>query len=77
MIFIWLGALVTIGGLLYLVKQAIWRGPLSGPARRRPIGDATIEPRLPRTGLFQLRGYWPGLVMIGLGAVLMIAGTAF
>ena len=42
-IFIWLGALLTIVGVLYLVKQVIWQGPLSGPIRRRP--PATLEPR--------------------------------
>ena len=68
-ILILLGAMLTVGGLLHLVKQAISRAPMSGPARRQSSGEPTIEPRLPRTGLFQLSGYWPGFVMIALGIV--------
>ncbi|RKE74367.1 hypothetical protein DFP91_2273 [Pseudorhodoplanes sinuspersici] len=72
MIFIiWLGALLTIAGVLYLVKQIIWQGPLSGPARRRP--RATLEPR---TGLFGLATHWPGLALIALGGILLLAGAA-
>ncbi len=50
MAFIWLGALLIIGGLLYLVKQAIWRGPPSGHVRRRRLGDPTIELQSPPKG---------------------------
>ena len=69
---IWLGALLTIGGLLYLVRETIWRGPLSGPIQRRTA--ATLEPR---TGGFAFAKYWPGLALMALGAILMLAGLTF
>lgn len=72
MLLIWLGALLTIVGLLYVVRETIWRGSLSGPIRRRPA--ATLEPR---TGGFAFAKYWPGLALMALGAILMVAGANF
>ena len=72
MFFILLGGLLTIGGLLSLVRETIWRGPLSGPIRRRTT--ATLEPR---AGGFALAKYWPGLALMALGAILMLAGANF
>ena len=69
--FVWLGALLTIVGLLYLVKQVIWQGPLSGPIRRRP--PATLEPRV---GVFGFARYWPGLALMALGGLILLAGAA-
>jgi hypothetical protein len=31
MFLIGLGALLVLGGVLYMARAAIWRGPLSGP----------------------------------------------
>ncbi len=64
MSFVSLGALLTIVGLLYLVKQVIWQGPLSGPVRRR--SPATLEPRV---GVFGFARYWPGLALMALGGL--------
>lgn len=72
MVFIWLGALLTIGGLLYLVRETIWQGPLSGPVRRRTA--ATLEPR---ASGFAYAKYWPGLALMALGGILMLAGVNF
>ena len=69
--FVWLGALLTIVGLLYLVKQVISQGPLSGPVRRRQ--PATLEPRV---GVFGFARYWPGLALMALGGLLLLAGAA-
>ena len=69
--FVWLGALLTIVGMLYLVKQVIWQGPLSGPVRSRPT--ATLEPRV---GVFGFARYWPGLALMALGGLLLLAGAA-
>ncbi|MCC2690517.1 MAG: hypothetical protein K0S21_3320, partial [Rhizobiaceae bacterium] len=33
MVVIWVGALLFIGGIVYLASQAIWRGRLSGQGR--------------------------------------------
>jgi hypothetical protein len=38
-----LGALLVLGGILYMARSAIWRGPLSGPESSRPVRD-TLEP---------------------------------
>src|ERR1700733_6079932 len=38
-----LGALLVLGGILYMARAAIWRGPLSGPDSSRPVRD-TLEP---------------------------------
>ena len=56
--------------LLYLVKQVIWQGPLSGPVRRRP--PTTLEPR----GVFGFARYWPGLALMALGGIILLAGAA-
>jgi hypothetical protein len=47
MFLIGLGALLVLGGILYMARAAIWRGPLSGPESSRPVPD-TLEP--PRRG---------------------------
>jgi hypothetical protein len=77
MLFIWLGALLVIGGALYLVKQAIWQGPLSVLGRRRAQAPRdTLEP-LPRgDSVFGLARNWPGLALMALGAILLLAGAA-
>jgi len=38
-----LGALLVLGGFLYMARAAIWRGSLSGPDSSRPVRD-TLEP---------------------------------
>jgi hypothetical protein len=43
-----LGALLVLGGVLYMARSAIWRGSLSGPGSSRPV-RGTLEP--PRRGL--------------------------
>jgi len=50
MMVIGLGALLVFGGVLYMVRAVIWRGPLSGSGSSRsgPVPD-TLEP--PRRGL--------------------------
>jgi hypothetical protein len=37
MFLIGLGALLVLGGILYMARAAIWRGPLSGPDSSRPL----------------------------------------
>jgi hypothetical protein len=73
MTLIWLGALLIIGGVLYLAAQPILMGRLSRP---RPVSPArpgnTLEPERPARG-FGLAANWPGLLMVALGAILMLA----
>ena len=77
MVVIWLGAAFVCGGMLFLAFQAIWRGQLSESRRSRSAG-ATLEPAARGAGgVFGLKANWPGLVLIGLGAILLLAGAAF
>lgn len=76
MALIWLGALLILGGVVLMAFQAIWRGPLSSPGRRQaPVTGATLEP--PQRGIvvFSLSRNWPGLALIALGVVLLLAAA--
>ena len=82
MLVIWLGALLILGGLVFVMAQPIWRGRLSEARRRRTssavprdtLEPHTLEPRRPGAG-FSLRANWPGLVLIVLGGVLLLASA--
>jgi hypothetical protein len=75
MLVIWLGAALFVGGLLFMAAQPVWRGRLSGRRSRSVVAaDGTLEPRQPGVG-FGLRTNWPGLALIALGAILMLAGA--
>ncbi|MEK0082858.1 hypothetical protein [Benzoatithermus flavus] len=71
MLAIVLGALLVVGGVLYMAAQPIWRGRLS--ERRTPAG-ATLEPEKPAAG-FGLAANWPGLALVALGALLLLVGA--
>lgn len=72
---IWIGALLVVGGLVFLAAPPIWRGRLSGRRARPAAARDTLEPRQPGAG-FELATNWPGLVLIGLGAVLLLMRAA-
>jgi len=67
-----LGALLVLGGLLYMARTAIWRGPLSGPDSSGPVRD-TLEP--PRRSVRFLGPNWPGILLMAIGAVLLVSGA--
>ena len=75
-VLVWIGALLVTGGVVYTATQAIWRGRLSD-ARPTSSGLArdTLEPRNPAGG-FDLKANWPGLALIGVGALLLLVGAA-
>lgn len=77
MALIWIGALLIIGGMIYTAIQPIMKGRLS---RVRPVSPArpgnTLEPERPAGG-FGLESSWPGLAMIGVGALVMLAWAIF
>ena len=77
MLVIWLGALLVLGGLVFMMAQPIWRGRLSDATKRTSSGVPrdTLEPRMPGAG-FTLKANWPGLVFIVLGGILLLAGAA-
>jgi hypothetical protein len=81
MLVIWLGVLFVVVGLLFMMAQPIWRGRLSDARRRRTSSPVprdmephTLEPRRPGAG-FSLRANWPGLVLIVLGGILLLASA--
>lgn len=71
-----LGALLVIGGILYMARTAIWRGPLSGQDSSRAARD-TLEPPRRSLQFLGLGTNWPGLLLMVLGAVLLVSGTGF
>ena len=75
MLIILVGALLIVGGVLFMAEQTLLEGRLSGRLRRSPAEVGTLEPR-ERGGGFGLRVTWPGFVMIALGA-LLLAGASF
>jgi hypothetical protein len=77
MLVIWLGALLVLIGVLLMAAPPIWRGRLSGRRSRSAVAGAnTLEPRKPGAG-FGLATNWPGLALVVLGAILLLAGAAF
>jgi hypothetical protein len=73
MLLIWLGALLVIVGVVFMMAQPIWRGRLSDASKRTSSGAPrdTLEPRRPGAG-FTLKANWPGLLLIALGGVLLL-----
>jgi hypothetical protein len=69
-----LGALLAIGGVLYMAGTAIWRGPLSGPESIRPVRN-TLEPPRRSMRFLGLGTNWPGILLIVMGAVLLVSGA--
>ena len=67
-----LGALLVIGGLLFMAGQTILNGRLSERRRRAMGADVTLEPR-ERGGGFGLATTWPGLALLAIGAGLLLA----
>jgi len=70
-----LGALLVIGGVLYMAHAAIGRGSLSGPSSpASPVRD-TLEPSRRGLGFLGLEPNWPGILLIAAGAILLISGV--
>jgi len=77
MFLIGLGALLVLGGVLYMARTAIWRGPLSGSdSSRRPVRD-TLEPPRRSVGFLGLGTNWPGILLMAIGAILLVWGVSF
>jgi hypothetical protein len=75
MVLILVGALLLITGVMFIVLQPL-KGRLS---RLRSVGPTpqskTLEPERPGRGM-GIGSNWPGLLMIGLGSILMLAWAA-
>jgi hypothetical protein len=74
MFLIELGALLVLGGLLYMIRATIWRGPLSGQDSSLPVRD-TLEPPRRGLGFLGVRANWPGILLMAIGAVLLVSGA--
>ena len=73
----WVGILLVIAGVLYSAGQVLWRGPLSGGGRHSRGAEAkTLEPPRGPARSLGLAREWPGLALIGLGAILLLARAA-
>jgi hypothetical protein len=71
-----LGALLVLGGILYMARTAIWRGPLSGRDSSWPARD-TLEPPRRGLGFLGVGTNWPGILLLAIGAVLLVSGSGF
>ncbi|MET4447629.1 hypothetical protein ABIB75_005930 [Bradyrhizobium sp. GM2.2] len=69
MVLMGLGALLVLGGFLYMVRATIWRGSLS-----RPAGD-TLEPTRRGLGFLGVGANWPGIILMAIGALLLVSGA--
>jgi hypothetical protein len=68
-----LGALLLLGGLVWMAAAAINRGRLSDPdLNPGDAGRPTLEPRHRGLAFLGLGANWPGLVLVVLGAVLLL-----
>ena len=76
MILTLLGALLVLGGILYLARTAIWWGPLSRPRSPGPVSD-TLEPPRRSVRFLGLGANWPGILLMAIGAVLLVWGPSF
>jgi hypothetical protein len=68
------GALLIIVGLVLMAGPPIWRGRLSGGRSAAAPQAPTLEPRQPAAG-FGLKANLPGLAVMALGVLVMLAGT--
>jgi len=66
------GAVLMIGGLLYLFQEALSRR-LSAP-RQSAHGSETLEPRRQGLRFLGLSRNWPALMAIAAGALLLVFG---
>lgn len=71
--FVLLGALLIIGGVVYMARAAIFRGRMSDPGPNpNDTTRPTLEPRHRGVGFLGLKANWPGLLMIIVGALLLL-----
>lgn len=74
MLLLFFGSLAVLAGVIYLGVGAVWNGPLS--QRRSAVADDTLEPRGGGITGFDLSQNWPGLALVLVGGLLMLAGAA-
>lgn len=70
----WFGALLVLCGVVMLALAAIYRGRLSD-SHADPIAGRTLEPRRGGVGVLGIGQNWPGLLLITIGAIVLVAGA--
>ena len=76
MMLVGIGSLMVIGGVVMTAMATLRRGRLSEPPPPRPDSPRdTLEPSGPGRRL-SVKGDLPGLALMGLGAVLLLVGSA-
>ncbi|MBX4939648.1 hypothetical protein [Rhizobium binae] len=68
-----IGAVLIIGGLLFLLQATLRRRP-SDP-HLMPQGGVTLEPRRQGLRFLGLSRNWPALAIIAVGALLLAFGS--
>lgn len=70
----WFGALLVICGIVMLAFAAIYRGHLSD-SHADPIAGRTLEPWRRGAVFFGTGRNWPGLLLVTIGAITLLAGA--
>jgi hypothetical protein len=73
MLYILIGALLVVAGVVYMARATIRRGRTSDP-RPNPedTAERTLEPRHRGLGFLGVRDNWPGIAMCVVGAPLLL-----
>jgi hypothetical protein len=75
MLLILIGALLVLAGIVVLAAPPpIWLARLSGGRPQPTTARATFEPPRP-AARFNLAGKWPGLALMALGGILLLAAA--
>lgn len=69
----WLGALLIICGFVVLAGSTINRGRLSD-SHTDPLAGRTLEPSHRGLRFLGLAQNWPGILLILIGAIILVAG---
>jgi len=70
-----LGALLVLGGVLYMARSAIWRD--RSAARVPPARFAALWSRHDAAWILGFGPNWPGILLMAIGAILLVSGASF
>jgi hypothetical protein len=77
MLVIWFGMLLIVAGVVLLAGQAIYRGRMSEPGPAGLGSRNTLEPAHHGVRFMGFGANWPGLALVGVGAILLLFGGLF
>jgi len=70
-----IGALLLVGGVVYMAGATLRRGQLSDAATVGTTPGPTLEPQRRGLRFLGLTTNWPGLLMLVVGAVLLLSAA--